>query len=65
MDTPGNPKPFTAHTDTGSGPTPAPVLKDATRSMGVARWEPRRSLPEDLRDVLPGPEILAARMEED
>lgn len=41
------------------------ALKDATRPMGVARWELRRSLPEDLRHDLPGPEALAAKMGED
>jgi hypothetical protein len=34
------------------------ALKDATRPIGVARWELLKSLPEDLRGDLPSPEQL-------
>ena len=38
------------------------ALKDATRPMGVARWELSQALPEDLKGDLPGPDELAARL---
>lgn len=38
------------------------ALKETTRPMGVARWELRRRLPDHLRNVLPDPEALAAKM---
>ena len=39
------------------------ALKDATRPIGVARWELTKSLPEELKDALPSPEELMARMD--
>src|SRR5262249_4924864 len=39
------------------------VLRDTTRPIGVARWEIKDALPEDLRENLPSPEELAARFE--
>jgi hypothetical protein len=39
------------------------ALKDATRPIGVARWELTDSLPEDLRGALPSPEQLAAGLD--
>ena len=36
------------------------ALKDTTRPIGVARWELRKALPEDLKGQLPSPEELRA-----
>ena len=38
------------------------ALKDTTRPIGVARWEMRDSLPEDLKGELPSPAQLEARL---
>ncbi len=38
------------------------ALKDTTRPIGVARWEMRDSLPEDLEGALPSPAQLEARL---
>jgi predicted nuclease of restriction endonuclease-like (RecB) superfamily len=41
------------------------ALRDATRPIGVARWELRDSLPEDLKEALPSPEQLEEKLAED
>jgi predicted nuclease of restriction endonuclease-like (RecB) superfamily len=38
------------------------ALKDATRPMGVARWELSKALPEDLRGNLPSPAQIEAKL---
>ena len=38
------------------------ALRDTTRPMGVARWELRDSLPEDLKGELPSPAQIEARL---
>jgi predicted nuclease of restriction endonuclease-like (RecB) superfamily len=41
------------------------ALKDSTRPIGVARWELRNSLPEDLKGALPSPEQLITGLDAD
>ena len=38
------------------------ALRDATRPMGVARWDLRNTLPEDLKGELPSPAQIEARL---